>query len=82
MDINTTGTSEFGNKGFNLNFPIDAHEDYPIALHVSEPHALVFLVTAMGYLHLYELEHGEQLVSQRVSRTEGTRMLLHWTTVQ
>lgn len=68
MQLKAEGDLDFGVRTFPLNFPHEAYDDYPISIHVSHPHAIIFLTTKMGYLHLYDLESGEQLISQRITR--------------
>ncbi|KZW01280.1 clathrin heavy-chain terminal domain-containing protein [Exidia glandulosa HHB12029] len=66
--IPDTGPSGFGTRTYPLNFPHDAYNDYPISIHVSSPLGIIFLTTRLGFLHLYDMETGEQLISQRITR--------------
>ncbi|EJD36485.1 clathrin heavy-chain terminal domain-containing protein, partial [Auricularia subglabra TFB-10046 SS5] len=66
-EINRDGESAFGHRVFPLNFSPDAFDDYPLSLHVSQPHGIIFLTTAMGYVHLYDMESGVQLLRQRIT---------------
>jgi len=67
MELKATGESTFSNKAANINFTHVGFNDYPVGLHVSRPHALTFLVTAMGYVHVYDVESGVRLGVERVA---------------
>lgn len=69
MELKATGQSNFTNKAVNIAFTHVGFNDYPVALHVSRPHALTFLVTAMGYVHVYDVESGVRLGVERVATT-------------
>jgi len=48
-------------------FPVEAPNDLPVAMQVSQKHDIIYLVTKYGFIHLYDLESGVCLYMNRIS---------------
>eukprot|EP00737_Agarophyton_chilense_P003254 gb/GEZJ01003787.1/.p1 GENE.gb/GEZJ01003787.1/~~gb/GEZJ01003787.1/.p1 ORF type:complete len:1487 (-),score=292.94 gb/GEZJ01003787.1/:474-4934(-) len=64
-----TGAQRFGRKVKDIYYPAEMANDFPISLQASSKYSLVYLVTKMGYVHLYDIESGSALYMNRVSET-------------
>ena len=63
------GAPKFGKKVEDIYYPPEMSSDFPISLQASSKHSLVYLVTKMGYVHLYDIESGSALYMNRISET-------------
>lgn len=68
-DKKPAGAPRFGKKLEDIYYPPEMSGDFPIALQASSKYAIIYLITKMGYVHLYDLESGEALYMNRVSET-------------
>jgi clathrin heavy chain len=48
-------------------FPQEAAADFPVAMQISHKYGVIFLVTKMGFIHLYDLESGTCIYMNRIS---------------
>jgi hypothetical protein len=48
-------------------FPAEATADFPVAVQVSRQHGIIYLVTKLGFIHLYDLETGACVYMNRIS---------------
>lgn len=69
VDKKPPGAPKFGKKMEDIYYPPEMTGDFPIGLHASSKYALIFLITKMGYVHLYDLESGRAIYMNRVSDT-------------
>lgn len=69
VDKKPAGAPRFGKKTEDIYYPPEMTGDFPIALQASTKYSIAFLVTKMGYVHLYDLESGRALYMNRVSDT-------------
>lgn len=68
--IEVGGPGEFGKVSTDIYYPKEFSKDFPIALHVSAKYpSIVYMITKMGYLHLYDLETAKCIYMNRVSDT-------------
>jgi clathrin heavy chain len=51
----------------DIPFPPDAAGDFPVSMQVSSKHDILFMMTKMGYLFLFDLHSGTCLFRKRVS---------------
>lgn len=63
------GSPRFEKKMEDIYYPPEMGSDFPIALQMSTKYSIAFLVTKMGYVHLYDVESGNALYMNRVSET-------------
>eukprot|EP00737_Agarophyton_chilense_P001413 gb/GEZJ01001588.1/.p1 GENE.gb/GEZJ01001588.1/~~gb/GEZJ01001588.1/.p1 ORF type:complete len:1778 (+),score=279.90 gb/GEZJ01001588.1/:30-5336(+) len=64
------GGSRFGKISTDIYYPPEFAADFPIALHVSSKYpTIVYLITKMGYIHLYDLETAKCIYMNRISET-------------
>lgn len=47
--------------------PADANDDFPVSMHVSKRHGIIYLMTKHGLLHLYDLETGTCIYADRIT---------------
>lgn len=69
VDKKPAGAPRFGKKMEDIYYPPEMSGDFPIALQASSKYSIAYLVTKMGYVHLYDLESGSAVYMNRVSET-------------
>eukprot|EP00049_Salpingoeca_infusionum_P005686 m.95267 g.95267 ORF g.95267 m.95267 type:complete len:1670 (+) comp13054_c0_seq1:74-5083(+) len=57
----------FEKKSMDLAFAPDAAQDFPVAMQISDKYGVVYLITKLGYFHLYDLESGTRIFMNRIS---------------
>ncbi|ELU43586.1 clathrin heavy chain 1 [Rhizoctonia solani AG-1 IA] len=57
----------FQKKAVDVFFPPEATADFPVAVQVSKQHGIIYLVTKLGFIHLYDLETGACVYMNRIS---------------
>lgn len=68
--IEVGGSGEFGKLSVDIYYPPEFSADFPVAVHVSSKYpTIVYMITKMGYLHLYDLETTKCIYMNRVSDT-------------
>lgn len=68
--IEVGGPAEFGKLSTDINYPPEFPNDFPIALHVSTKFpTIIYLITKLGYLHLYDLQTAKCFYINRISDT-------------
>lgn len=63
----TDGNPPFQKKAVEVFFPAEAATDFPVAMQISHKYGIIFLVTKMGFIHLYDLETGTCIYMNRIS---------------
>lgn len=61
------GNQPFTKKAVDVFFPVEAQNDFPVAMQTSQKHGVVFLITKYGYIHLYDIETGTCIYMNRIS---------------
>ncbi|CEP17142.1 hypothetical protein [Parasitella parasitica] len=61
------GNPPFPKKAVEVFFPPEADADFPVAMQISHKYGIIFLVTKMGFIHLYDLESGTCIYMNRIS---------------
>ncbi len=61
------GTPVFQKKSVDIFFPPEAANDFPVAMQISSRYDVIFLVTKYGFIHIYDLESGICIYSNRIS---------------
>lgn len=68
--IEVGGQQQFGKLSTDIYYPPEFSSDFPIALQVSSKFpSIIYFITKMGYLHLYDLETAKCIYMNRVSDT-------------
>ncbi|VDI27911.1 Hypothetical predicted protein [Mytilus galloprovincialis] len=70
LHIQEVGQPCHGNQPFTtriVDVDFTDKEDFPIAIEVNVRHRLAFLITQMGYVHLYMIETGRLIYTMRIS---------------
>ena len=63
----TEGGPQFQKRSVDVFFPPEAANDFPVSMQVSTKFDVIFLVTKYGFIHLYDLETGTCIYSNRIS---------------
>lgn len=63
------GAPRFGKKMEDIYYPPEMTSDFPISLQASTKYSIAYLVTKMGYVHLYDIESGSALYMNKISDT-------------
>ncbi|KAI9024950.1 hypothetical protein CLU79DRAFT_745569 [Phycomyces nitens] len=61
------GNPPFQKKAVEVFFPPEAASDFPVAMQISQKYGIIYLVTKMGFIHLYDLETGACIYMNRIS---------------
>ncbi|KAI9493853.1 hypothetical protein BDB00DRAFT_762730 [Zychaea mexicana] len=61
------GNPPFQKKTVEVFFPPEANADFPVSMQVGAKYGVVYLVTKMGFIHIYDLETGTCLFMNRIS---------------
>ncbi|KAG0165695.1 hypothetical protein DFQ28_008457 [Apophysomyces sp. BC1034] len=61
------GNPPFQKKAVEVFFPPEAASDFPVAMQISHKYGIIYLVTKMGFIHLYDLETGTCIYMNRIS---------------
>ncbi|KAI8391214.1 uncharacterized protein BYT42DRAFT_490201 [Radiomyces spectabilis] len=61
------GNAPFQKKAVDVFFPPEAASDFPVAMQISHKYGIIYLVTKMGFIHLYDLETGTCIYMNRIS---------------
>jgi clathrin heavy chain len=57
----------FPKQAVDVYFPQEATNDFPVAMQVSHKYGLIYLVTKYGFIHLNDLETGQNIFVNRIS---------------
>ncbi|KAJ8438732.1 hypothetical protein Cgig2_013778 [Carnegiea gigantea] len=61
------GKPGFTKKQADLFFPPDFADDFPVAMQISQKYGLIYVVTKLGLLFVYDLETGSAVYRNRIS---------------
>ncbi|KAG2194961.1 hypothetical protein INT47_002817 [Mucor saturninus] len=61
------GNPPYQKKAVEVFFPPESATDFPVAMQISHKYGVIFLVTKMGFIHLYDLETGSCIYMNRIS---------------
>ncbi|WVZ54972.1 hypothetical protein U9M48_005696 [Paspalum notatum var. saurae] len=61
------GKPGFSKKQADLFFPPDFQDDFPVAMQVSQKYGLIYVITKLGLLFVYDLETGAAVYRNRIS---------------
>lgn len=76
--IEVGGEGAFGKISSDIYYPPEFANDFPVSVLVSSKFpSIVYLITKMGYLHLYDLETAKCVYMNRVSDTTLFAVVLH-----
>ncbi|CAF3960600.1 unnamed protein product [Adineta steineri] len=72
LHIIEIGTSVSDNKPFekkaiDVEFPTEAPNDFPVAMQTSSKHGVIYLITKYGYVHMFDIETGSLIYTNRIS---------------
>jgi len=56
-----------GRIAVDVNFPLEAAADFPIAMQVSEKYDVIYMITKFGFIYLFDVETGTSIYSNRIS---------------
>lgn len=61
------GNQPFPKRTVDVFFPPEAHNDFPVAMQVSNKYDVVYLITKYGYIHMYDIESATCIYMNRIS---------------
>ncbi|KAA3464225.1 Clathrin heavy chain 1 [Gossypium australe] len=61
------GKPSFSKKQADLFFPPDFQDDFPVAMQISHKYGLIFVITKLGLLFVYDLETASAVYRNRIS---------------
>ncbi|XP_018584251.2 clathrin heavy chain 1 isoform X2 [Scleropages formosus] len=61
------GNHPFAKKAVDVFFPPEAQTDFPVAMQIGMKHGVIYLITKYGYIHMYDLETGVCIYTNRIS---------------
>lgn len=61
------GNQPFQKKAVDVPYSADTAGDFPVSMQAAAKHGIVYLVTKHGFVHLYDLETGIRIYSNRIS---------------
>ena len=61
------GKPGFSKKQADLFFPPDFQDDFPVAMQISQKYGLVYVITKLGLLFVYDLETAAAVYRNRIS---------------
>eukprot|EP01091_Cochliopodium_minus_P018741 TRINITY_DN767_c0_g3_i2.p1 TRINITY_DN767_c0_g3~~TRINITY_DN767_c0_g3_i2.p1 ORF type:complete len:1748 (-),score=554.20 TRINITY_DN767_c0_g3_i2:55-5298(-) len=56
-----------GRIAVDVNFPLEAAADFPIAMQVSQKYDVIYMITKFGFVYLFDIETGSSIYSNRIS---------------
>ncbi|KAJ6238519.1 clathrin heavy chain [Anaeramoeba flamelloides] len=51
----------------DIYFPQEATSDFPLSMQIGKKYGVIYLITQMGYIHVYDLESGAMIYMNRIS---------------
>eukprot|EP01116_Phalansterium_solitarium_P013913 TRINITY_DN3136_c0_g1_i1.p1 TRINITY_DN3136_c0_g1~~TRINITY_DN3136_c0_g1_i1.p1 ORF type:complete len:1727 (-),score=785.73 TRINITY_DN3136_c0_g1_i1:319-5382(-) len=57
----------FTKKAVDIYFPPEAAGDFPVSMQISEKYNIIYLVTKLGFFHMFDLETGTCIYRNRIS---------------
>eukprot|EP00824_Muranothrix_gubernata_P004637 TRINITY_DN15925_c0_g1_i1.p1 TRINITY_DN15925_c0_g1~~TRINITY_DN15925_c0_g1_i1.p1 ORF type:complete len:1721 (+),score=473.39 TRINITY_DN15925_c0_g1_i1:271-5163(+) len=61
------GEPAFPKRAVDIFFPAEAAADFPVAMQVSKTYNVIYLITKFGYVHLYDVNTGTCIYTNRIS---------------
>ncbi|MFS7996492.1 putative protein kinase RLK-Pelle-LRR-V family [Helianthus anomalus] len=66
--LSKSGKPSFTKKHADLFFPPDFADDFPVAMHISHKYSLIYVITKLGLLFVYDLETATVVYRNRISQ--------------
>eukprot|EP00736_Rhodelphis_marinus_P012217 Rmarinus@m.21906 len=66
-DSRSPKAQPFQKKVVDVYYPQEAAGDFPVSMQISQKYSLLFMITKLGYLHLYDLESATCIYMNRIS---------------
>lgn len=61
------GAPAFAKKSVDVFFPAEVGNDFPVAIQLSSKYGVVYILTKLGFIHLYDVETGKKIFLNRIS---------------
>ncbi|TID31065.1 hypothetical protein CANINC_000309 [Pichia inconspicua] len=61
------GAPAFTKKTVDIFFPAEVANDFPVAIHLSSKYGIAYILTKLGFIHLYDVESGKKIFLNRIS---------------
>jgi len=66
IDPNSSN-ARYAKKAVDIYFPMEAVNDFPVAMQISSRYNIIYMITKYGFIHLYDLETGTCIFMNRIS---------------
>ena len=61
------GNQPYSKKAVDVFFPPESTNDFPVAMQFGPKHGVIFMITKYGFVHMYDVESGTSLYTNRIS---------------
>ncbi|GMM46180.1 clathrin heavy chain [Pichia kluyveri] len=61
------GAPHFVKKSVDIFFPAEVSNDFPVAIQLSSKYGIAYILTKLGFIHLYDVETGKKIFLNRIS---------------
>ncbi|GFT60930.1 clathrin heavy chain 1 [Nephila pilipes] len=61
------GNQPYPKKAVDVYFPMNAQNDFPVAMQIDSKFDIIYLITKYGYVHLYDIESAICIYMNRIS---------------
>eukprot|EP00735_Rhodelphis_limneticus_P001188 TRINITY_DN1175_c0_g1::TRINITY_DN1175_c0_g1_i1::g.17251::m.17251 TRINITY_DN1175_c0_g1::TRINITY_DN1175_c0_g1_i1::g.17251 ORF type:complete len:1683 (-),score=736.73,sp/P49951/CLH1_BOVIN/59.31/0.0,Clathrin/PF00637.15/1.2e+02,Clathrin/PF00637.15/8.9e-19,Clathrin/PF00637.15/3.4e-18,Clathrin/PF00637.15/2.2e-29,Clathrin/PF00637.15/1.7e-30,Clathrin/PF00637.15/6.4e-29,Clathrin/PF00637.15/3.3e-25,Clathrin/PF00637.15/3.4e-31,Clathrin_propel/PF01394.15/0.011,Clathrin_propel/PF01394.15/2,Clathrin_propel/PF0 len=66
-DTRPATAQPFTKRVVDVYYPPEAAADFPVSLQVSKKYSMLYMITKLGYMHMYDLETGACIYMNRIS---------------
>jgi len=68
----TDSGPKFQRRSTDIFFPPEAAADFPVAMEIAPKYQVVYLVTKMGYLHMFDMISGSLIFMNKICQDKDT----------
>lgn len=68
----TSTTPTYGTKTTFISFPQDAAADFPVIMEASQKYQVIYLITKLGYLHIFDIPSCTSIYMNKISQDQDT----------
>lgn len=61
------GAPQFTKKTVDIFFPPEVSNDFPVSIQLSPKYGVAYILTKLGFIHLYDIESGKKIFLNRIS---------------
>jgi clathrin heavy chain len=68
----TDSGPKFQRRATDIYFPPEAQADFPVSMEVGKKYQVAYLITKLGYLHIFDLISGAMIFMNKISQDKDT----------